>query len=592
MKKSYLALGLVAAVAMSSCSNDENIPVNPNQPEGAEKLVPITLRMTNSVADVEVSGARTRGTGTVGSMDAADNYWQYEDIYVLMTTSDYRCLDAAKGMTKEQADSAGITWGFTSAMGDGPFLKEQFNGQFWARPEAPGDGNNTTILNYFLDQNEWWNGAPINKYYPMNGESQFFAYYIDDAATTTSTNLYDAAADPNNYQTADPHAYPVLNTADEGKSMTVDFKIDGSQDLMAGVATTTDAGQAVIASFSAKTARQTQPAIPQITMKHLLSRLTFNIIKGAESTDMVRLDTIKVLSKSKGSMTVAYHKENVPTNIIAWDSTQTVPDTFYLKEKAAYETVKTDPEGFVMDAGGTTRIKATVNFHYEEYDDSNLAHEGLLIENYGGKNYVKIDDLHAVEVKYDNSNNGAHGYRADFGRGYEWLLPNVNIDQVHYDTFMTQVVFETLPNATLNDGKNALVDFTPIVLKDVLTSVGDDIAVGEAMFVQPGVDTYEMILDLTLTIRKADDTFDGVNTDDYTSTTLTEHLALPLTIKLNKDNTTDYKFEAGKSYAINITIYGLEKVRVEAVPEVWANGGNVNIGGDNDSENGDYNPAP
>ena len=85
MKKSYLALGLVAAVAMSSCSNDENIPVNPNQPEGAEKLVPISLSMTNSIADVQVG---TRGTGTVGSMDPASNLWQYEDIYVLMTSSD------------------------------------------------------------------------------------------------------------------------------------------------------------------------------------------------------------------------------------------------------------------------------------------------------------------------------------------------------------------------------------------------------------------------------------------------------------------------------------------------------------------------
>lgn len=588
MKKSYLALGLVAAVAMSSCSNDENIPVNPNQPEGAEKLVPITLSMTNSVADVQVG---TRGTGTVGDMDAATNLWQYEDIYVLMTSGDYRCLEAGKGMSQEQgkaAEAAGL-WGFTSAMGDGPFLKEQFNGQFWARPEAPGNGTITTNLNYFLDQNEWWNGAPINKYYPMNGESQFFAYYIDDAATTTSTNLYDAAAaaDPNNYQTADPHAYPVLNTAADGKSMTVDFKIDGSQDLMAGVATTTDAGQAVIASFSAKTARQAQPAIPQITMKHLLSRLTFNIIKGAESTDMVRLDTIKVLSKSKGSMTVAYHKENVPTNIIAWDSTETTPATFYLKEKAAYETVKKDEYNFLLDAGGVNRIEAVANVKYIAWDEA--LHNGVYTQD---GEYAVVPGDNPVEVWYQALPDGSHGYRVDLGKGTAWLLPGVNITQVNYEAFLAQVVFETLPNATLNDGKNALVDFTPIVLEDVLTNIGDNIAVGEAMFVQPGVDTYEMILDLTLTIRNAGDTFDGVNTDDYTSTTLTEHLELPLTIKLNKDNTTNYKFEAGKSYAINITIYGLEKVLVEAVPEVWADGGNVNIGGDNDSENGDYTPAP
>ena len=578
MKKSYLALGLVAAVAMSSCSNDENIPVNPNQPEGAEKLVPISLSMTNSIADVQVG---TRGTGTVGSMDPASNLWQYEDIYVLMTSSDPKCLEEVDGVTP--------AWGFTSHPGaTGPFLKEQFNGTFWTRPSEAGDGTNTTNLNYFLDQNEWWNGAPVNKYYPMNGESQFFAYYIDDAATETSTQLYDAAAagDGVNYQTEDPHAYPVLNTAADGMSKTVNFKIDGSQDLMVGVATTTEAGQEVIASFSAKTARQS--VVPSITMKHLLSRLTFNIIKGAESTDMVRLDAIRVLSKSQGAMTVAYAKDYVPTNIIAWDDTEVDPATFYLKEKAAYETVKMDADNFLVDAGGTTRLTATVNVQYIPWDDS---YTGIHDKDDTG-NYAVVTDPVAEEVWYQALPDGSHGYRVDLGRGTAWLLPGVNIDQADYNTFLDQVVFETLPNATLNDGKNALVDFTPIVLKDVLTNVGDGMAVGEAMFVQPGVDTYEMILDLTLKIRDKNDTFDDV-TDDYNSTDLEEKLELPLTIKLNKEGAdTNYKFEAGHSYAINITIYGLEKVIVEAVPEVWADGGDVNIGGDNDSENGDYTPAP
>ena len=50
MKKSYLALGLVAAVAMSSCSNDEPL-VNPNQQNPAKDLVPVELGLTSSSAE-------------------------------------------------------------------------------------------------------------------------------------------------------------------------------------------------------------------------------------------------------------------------------------------------------------------------------------------------------------------------------------------------------------------------------------------------------------------------------------------------------------------------------------------------------------
>ena len=125
MKKSYLALGLVAAVAMSSCSNDEPMPNNGNGNQNlAQGYEPVKLSMTNSFADVEVSGARTRGTGTVGSMDESKNLWQHEDIYVLMTST----------QTRKHNGETTPTWGFTSALGNGPFLFEQFDGSFWARP--------------------------------------------------------------------------------------------------------------------------------------------------------------------------------------------------------------------------------------------------------------------------------------------------------------------------------------------------------------------------------------------------------------------------------------------------------------------------
>ena len=103
------------------------------------------------------------------------------------------------------------------------------------------------------------------------------------------------------------------------------------------------------------------------------------------------------------------------------------------------------------------------------------------------------------------------------------------------------------------------------------------------MFIKPGVTELAMELDLTMTVRNENEEFDGVK-DPYTSTQLEEHLVLPLTIKTPANMT----FEDGKSYQINVTVYGLEKVKIYVVPEAWQDGGDINIGGDNDAEFGTW----
>ena len=108
MKKSYLALGLVAAVAMSSCSNDEPMPNGNGNQNLAQGYEPVKLSMTTSTADVEVSGARTRGTGTVGDVEGGATQWQYEDIYVLMTS------------VQDKKKDGNAKWGFTVLSGHVP----------------------------------------------------------------------------------------------------------------------------------------------------------------------------------------------------------------------------------------------------------------------------------------------------------------------------------------------------------------------------------------------------------------------------------------------------------------------------------------
>lgn len=581
MKKSYLALGLVAAVAMSSCSNDEPIPGG-NQPGVAEGYVPVELSLTNSAADVNVG---TRGTGTVGGMTTETNTWKYEDIYVLMTSSDIRCLEASKTMTDEQKATADL-WGFTSAMGVGPFLQEQFNGKFWARP-SKDESTGKYGLNYFIDQNEWWDGAPIWKYYPMYGESQFFAYYVDDACLegerSQMTSPFEAVGEEGSTHLQGGsifNPFPKIKHNVEAKTMSVDFKIDGSQDLMLGKAE---------GSFSAQTARKGVEGVPSITMNHMLSRLTFNIKKGAESANMVTVKKVSVYSKSEGDMVVAYKDEPKDEEgkllpLITWTNLAEVtnPAKFDLKQYPA-ALPKTGSGNVCLDENGDV-IKVQA-----------IAYQEISNPETGETTYEPYEDLQDVAlywykvqgVKTFTIDNGKPGSKAQpiefIVRDESNNIISGNVDEASYAAAMLKVeaAKPALPIASLQTGKDKLVDFEPVVLREFFANQTEG-AIGEAMFVAPGETSYKMELLLQMLVRYENEEFDGVE-DDYQSTELTEDVTLPLTLTMPAGKT----FEAGKSYQVNVTIYGMEKILLEVVPTAWVDGGHFDVGGDKDGE-GNY----
>lgn len=293
MKKISFA-ALMVAVVLSSCSND-SIP-SVDQEVDSNALVPVSLGLNMSQADVEVA---TRGTGTVGGTTEAENVWNFENLYVLMTTSDKRAL--------EDADAE---WGFTSVKGQ--ILKEQFDNSFFARPkEVTRNESKVWTLDYQCDPNEGGN----LKYYPTQGASDFFAYYVDDAATEV-----------------DVMGNPVIESA--ANAISVAFTMDGSQDLLAGKADASatasfngknDNGDDIL-GFSAKSARAN--LIPNIKMKHQLSRLTFTLKNGNAMTAGVFVDSLSVISKYQGKMYVAYKDE--PVSVMDWDDTE---KELYLKQK-------------------------------------------------------------------------------------------------------------------------------------------------------------------------------------------------------------------------------------------------------------------
>lgn len=519
MKKSYFAIGAVVA-AMCSCSS-ESIPSagEGNVLPGTEDLSPISLAMTGNKTSVEV-GSRTRGTGNVGGAD--EKTWQNEKLYVLMTSSDPLCLspaDAANG------------WGFVNLNGNGPWLREQFNGAIWARPNAvdpdgvPGTDDEYWNLVYNhtndLENNDWYQGAGVNRFYPINGVSQFFAYHVDDAATTTiDTPIYQASIfdpdDPTDYHYPGEtiiENYPQVNKNAENTEMTVDFVINGSQDLLAGAALDDTDN---LGSYSAKTARH--GVVPNIVMEHLLSRLKFTIYRGDELAKNIQITGITIKEvKNTGKMIVAYKDAPSVEDLIIWQDDVTADFKLMQSPTPIIDNTEADP----------------------------------LCNN---KNPL-ID-----------------------------LLP-INISEI--EDWM-QEPDPAHPGQTIRHDGNGDGDT-------------DDVSMpaGAGMFVAPGAPEYEMILDYKVLVRDNDDPEDGF-TEPGTPANPTDGdliekmqvkypLKAPTTAPTNEDG--EHIFAKGKSYNINITVYGLQPITATVELTEWDENGDVWIGGD-DTDNKPENLVP
>lgn len=339
--------GGVMLFAWSSCSNDTVPGVNDND-DVDKKLVPVTLGLEMASANVE----GTRSTGTVGGTTDETNVWRYENLYVLFTTSDPRALE------DENAE-----WGFASVRGT--VLKEQFDNTFYARPtEMERDGAKVWGIDYTCDPNE---GGNV-KYYPAQGSGDFFAYYVDDAAVSS-----DSKGNP---------GYVM-----EDNAMSVAFKINGSQDLLTGKADIAVTGDEK--GFSAKTARAN--IIPNIRMKHMLTRLTFTLKNGNKNTANITVNSLSVKSKNSGKMFVAYQQE--PASKMVWDDSS---EKLYLKRAMKPE----EPGYFVasLEAGKCPLVDFTP-VKLDGETDLNVG-EALFV-NPGESEYVMY-----IELEHSITSNG------------------------------------------------------------------------------------------------------------------------------------------------------------------------------------------
>ena len=323
MKKYFIFAALVTAGMLTSCSSSDDIAVNDSPVPTIEDVndrVPIVVGLSTTAT------TETRGTGTVGSTDAAGapaHAWNSQKINVFMFNKG--TLDLAMDndpdnptQTAPIYDNTVMTApNGTDPDGTGP-LTESYGlatELVGANPTQDAAGDETHIR---------------HRYYPMGAAKfDFWGYHADDAATGTAAAPYNISAN----------------------AITVPFKIDGSQDLMTAKAEPTISYANLDASlkgtgnkwpaesdfnaalYSNSTARQN--VHPNLKFQHLLTRFHFQIRGGnaqsagwednttpptaGDTYSGVFVKSVQIESKTTGELVAAYIDETPYKTLAALD---------------------------------------------------------------------------------------------------------------------------------------------------------------------------------------------------------------------------------------------------------------------------------
>ena len=233
---------------------------------------PMPILLGVSPNSIEV----TRGTGTIGDIEGAvANVWNGEKINVLMLQQGT--------VTPALFDGAPICVDDTFAL-----------------PVGSASGAATPVDGMY-------------RYFPATGCSDFWAYRLDDAKDVELTQ-----------------------TASAWKAT---FQIDGSQDIMVAKAVPSTADLNKLGKnkkswyYSAYSAHHN--VNPNFTFRHLLTRLTFTVTPVTDIAVGIQVDSIKVLTYTKGTLTVAATDDVAgEKQTITWNTT--IPrDTVLLKYRSS-----------------------------------------------------------------------------------------------------------------------------------------------------------------------------------------------------------------------------------------------------------------
>lgn len=258
MKKQFFYAAMAVAL-MASCTSEDDLAVNPVDPNQDEEQVALNLSVAAPSMTV---GSRATGTGIVG--DVVDNLqqtpsktWDSQRLYMTM-------VNRSNG-GQYKVDN-----------------KLYFEGLEFRAPKASDFGADQNIRIYSSYQGDGHGsdqGTLQYKYYPITGQYDFYGWHIDAATWDNDTTFNATTAMVNNITidgTQDIMAAKTLPIPTQRPA-------DGEAYKAASDAITDDNTYAdmVAKQFSARTARNN--FTPVLNFKHSLARLKFFVRSGKGS---------------------------------------------------------------------------------------------------------------------------------------------------------------------------------------------------------------------------------------------------------------------------------------------------------------------
>lgn len=394
--KKFMFFALASAAMLASCSSDDAVAVdesNVAQTQDGPAAIQIGLG----------GAAFTRGTGTVGGV-TGNNEWAGQSFNLYMLKKD------ANGALTMNLASKNNTDAEATAIAGGDFTSAIYNNAVF---NAPPSGDNGQAFA---------NDGSV-KYYPATGEYDFFAYRLDGAGT----------------------ADPTMSATD----ITVPFTIDGSQDILVAKAIPTAAELTTLGTtpyYSARAARKSVQ--PQMTFKHLLSRLKFAVAPGnvgtANATYPVVITGIKVKSAVNGTLTVAATGDNDgDSQAITWGTASADSAEVSIKERSGAANTDLVPLQEVSMAGlwtTQTQFDFTDPAHYATVGEALLVAPtaqkySLIVEGYQNvDNGSGTPETRTFELPLDITN-GTDGFVA--GTSYNVQIVVYGLEEIEVYVTLT-----------------------------------------------------------------------------------------------------------------------------------------------------------
>ena len=304
---------------------------------------------------------------------------------------------------------------------------------------------------------------------------------------------------------------------------------------------------------------------------------TANRVDGLDEARAVRVKSISVESKAKGTLAVAWTGDKADYQKIVWDASNNAPIEMFLKERP--HAVKTEANSTLGTDDYVDGIAPVALTALDEQKTALTARKGEL-DALTDPTEAEIAELNVVTNQLAAVTKDINNFwKAISQETFNSLVTTAGLGQNKF-TLLTDNQKNNAQLVTLTP--KAVEGTSPNYSTDAITS--DPEQIGEALIIAPNATTdgttYEgETLKMHVTVAQM------VPTDWRYPYQLNEkEQTYELTIPLPKVNSANDAFRINHSYNVNLTIYSLERIQVLTTVSEWENGGNRQVGGDDDTD--------